>query len=833
MDWVQVLTWWAAAEFLGLLALPLAMGLFSRLPSRGYIFSKPLGILLTSYILWIGASLKLLPNTRASAWVALGLMGVFSLIIGRSSFSRRGRQDILAWYRQNWKFIVTAEVLFFFVFLAWAEVRSFYPDLYTGEKRMEFAFINGILNSRWFPPQDPWLAGFAINYYYFGHLMIAVLVRLTGTDLAIGFTLAAVLWYALTLAVSFGLVSDLVRSGTTSLLGTESGSRRSGDRRPILFGLLGAMLVGVIGNLAGVVRLAYELKLAPENWIRWLDLKVMVRNPPTGVWPPGDWWWMNRARVIHDIDPLGNVYEAFTEFPFVTFLAGELHAQAFNLPFIVAIIGLAVNIFLGARTAKPAGGSRLASARDALSAYTGLGLAGAILPGVMLGGLAFVHSWDAIVCFFLLVVAAALGITHRVGRFGRETAVHTALLAVPILLCAYLCYRPFYANLRAPVSGLTANLFFPTRLGQFLIIFGVFLPPLIGFLLLVGRETDRVLRRAALILPWTLLVPPAVAILIALARFRAHTPSLQGLWISPETTAAMSQWPLAQVLGSAASTHSASPWTWLMLAVLLAWGMAVVGGQIRRPKDLSMDTVVLAMVLLGLAVTLALEFVYIDEPLGTRTNSLYKFYYQAWILFAIAAAYGFSRVLQAAARPALRKITSITWGLLVVGALFYPVAALPDRANHFRGQQTLDSLAYLRIGMADDMAAIQWLRVHAAPDAIILEAPAGDYGVGHDNIVSTLTGNPTLIGWWDHEIHWRGVESEQMIRERSDVAAQIYLANDPDTIKQLLARWHIDYLYVGNVERAHFGLDDQNIQLYDLALRPVFSQGGVRVYILP
>ena len=50
---------------------------------------------------------------------------------------------------------------------------------------MEFAFVNGILRSRLFPPQDPWLSGYGVRYYYFGYVMLAALVRLTGVDPAV------------------------------------------------------------------------------------------------------------------------------------------------------------------------------------------------------------------------------------------------------------------------------------------------------------------------------------------------------------------------------------------------------------------------------------------------------------------------------------------------------------------------------------------------------------------------------------------------------------------------------------------------------------------------
>jgi len=64
---LQVLTWWLLAQILGLAALPLTYRLFKWLPGRGYALAKSLGLLLTSYVLWLGRSLGYLRNTAGGA----------------------------------------------------------------------------------------------------------------------------------------------------------------------------------------------------------------------------------------------------------------------------------------------------------------------------------------------------------------------------------------------------------------------------------------------------------------------------------------------------------------------------------------------------------------------------------------------------------------------------------------------------------------------------------------------------------------------------------------------------------------------------------------------
>jgi len=60
---LAVFRWWLIIEIVGLIALPLAVRLFRHLPDRGYALAKPLGLLLVSYVLWIGATFGLLHNS--------------------------------------------------------------------------------------------------------------------------------------------------------------------------------------------------------------------------------------------------------------------------------------------------------------------------------------------------------------------------------------------------------------------------------------------------------------------------------------------------------------------------------------------------------------------------------------------------------------------------------------------------------------------------------------------------------------------------------------------------------------------------------------------------
>ena len=370
---LAILSWWLVLQLFTLAVLPLAWRLFARLPGRGYPLAKALGLLLVSYLLWLGATLHVLPNSLGGAVAALLIVVGTSWWLGRDGWRRDadGVRPLAAWLRANRWLVLATELLFLLVLAGWAAFRAFNPDIAGTEKPMEFAFINGILRSPLFPPQDPWLSGYGISYYYFGYVMLAALVNLTGVDPAIAFNLGVALWYALVMIGAFGVVYDLVRlagirdqgPGTRDQGASDDASqygiteyapripRTTGSQaRGIRYGLLGALFVGFLGNLEGLVELAYHRSLVPLQWLQWLDIKQLTDNPPSGNLTGGFWWWWHASRVIHDKDLLGNSIEVIDEFPFFSFLLGDMHPHVLALPFAILAVALALNLLLGARS---------------------------------------------------------------------------------------------------------------------------------------------------------------------------------------------------------------------------------------------------------------------------------------------------------------------------------------------------------------------------------------------------------------------------------------------------------------------------------------------------
>ena len=236
------------------------------------------------------------------------------------------------------------------------------------------------------------------------------------------------------------------------------------------------------------------------------------------------------------------------------------------------------------------------------------------------------------------------------------------------------------------------------------------------------------------------------------------------------------------------------------------------------------------MIGMALILTLSVEFFYLRDLFGTRMNTVFKFYYQAWILLGLASAYGLSR-LAARPSPAILKWPALAaTTLLVAGGLFYTVTAVASKADNFRGQPSLDGLAYLGRYNPTDAAAIEWIRTHLPPSATVLEAAGGSYSPEGAGRVSMATGNPTLLGWDFHEMQWRGRAYEKLATGRPDAITQIYRTAGPEELPGLLDKWGIDYVYVGALERDKYKVSDAALTRFDRLLNRVYDSDGVVIY---
>ncbi len=257
-DFFSFLAWYAAATVAGLLALPLAFGLFRHLPDRGYAFARALGLLTIGYVFWLLGSLGFLRNDAAGIIFSALLVGGLGLAWLRAE----GLRELRDWLRAARPVVLGVEVVFLLAFAAMAWVRANNPTIDGTEKPMEYMFVNAILQSPTFPPQDAWLAGHAISYYYFGYVLVAALTRVTATNSAVAFNLALSLLFALAAVGALGVVMNLIALAKGYVRGVVTNSQLL--ITSFFPALLAPLLLLVVGNFYGLLQFAYQNGLAAD-----------------------------------------------------------------------------------------------------------------------------------------------------------------------------------------------------------------------------------------------------------------------------------------------------------------------------------------------------------------------------------------------------------------------------------------------------------------------------------------------------------------------------------------------------------------------------------------
>jgi YYY domain-containing protein len=280
-SWTAAILFYLAAALLGLLALPLTTALFSNLRDRGAGVARVIGIVIATYASTVLVQGRLLANGRFAAVAGIGCLALLSAVV----VARRGRA-ILAFWRapSNARLLGESEAFFAAGFVLFAGLRAWNPEIYWGEKPMDFSILNILVRTVTLPASDPWFAGAPLGYYTFGHESIALLSMLTGISTRYTFNLA------------FGLLGGMTLSAAYSLGRNWKNSRRAGAAC--------ATMVAVLGNLAGL-----------REWL--LNHRQIDWN----------YFWAT-SRVIPN---------TINEYPFWSLTFADLHAHVFSIPIFLLV----------------------------------------------------------------------------------------------------------------------------------------------------------------------------------------------------------------------------------------------------------------------------------------------------------------------------------------------------------------------------------------------------------------------------------------------------------------------------------------------------------------
>ncbi len=853
---IDVMLFYLVLTAMGLAAFPLVSLLLPNLPDRGYPLARVLGLVLTTFLCWYLAAPMLFSYTRGLITACIFIVAVLSLIV---VFKRA--DDLKTFFRRRLGYVLVSEALFLILYLFFALVRAHFPNISGTEQPMDLGLLNGIVRNSHLPPNDPWMTGQTITYYYFGYLMLAMITKLSAVAGGVAYNLSLATLFALAFMGAFSLAYNYSRRYRWAFFG-------------------GVCLVG-IGNLDGLIQLITERSLIPS----------------------AHWWWFRPARVI----PADGTTNLITEFPSFSFVLGDLHPHVMAIPLALLAMSVAYNLLLE----KKLGLAALAVPRS-LSF---------IILIVLLGMLGTTNSWDYPTYMFLIAVCFFCGQYLNHGRIDGAYLKNVMTLAVPAAALSFFIYFPYYHNFASQAKGLRL-VSLRTPFYYLLVLFGLFILIAIAFLVVrlrsIYRERGNSIIKdgkavwseikgaageqksgcpacgadsgapatycwkcgAKLLSPEELggaeetggLLTAAPVFLLSLFRVPEWLRS-KGRWASLLFHRGL-EWLLSRVRWTSRLFRGRKRWLsegrfaailfryrerllgegrWLVLvAVVVTAGILVV---LELGKLIVMFLSLLLVILFSLAVfqredqrknlmvhiffatafllVFGCEFLYISDvfdngPLA-RMNTLFKLHYQAWMIFSVAAAAAAAYLFDGDKLTSRWKLSVGVCGLvmLLAAAVYFPTATLA-RAREYSGRATLDGNHYKSEIWPGDYRAARWLARNVKGDPVLLEASDEKGGAYSEYArISVMTGLPIVLGWAHHENQWRGAWPGGVL---ADVRV-MYSTTNIDEAQQLMRKYRVSYVYVGELERrAYSGEWAKGLDKFGEFMRLVYDKMGVQIY---
>jgi YYY domain-containing protein len=763
-------------------------------------------------------------NSRSTILLAIALVGLLNLAI----FWRR-RREISTFIKQNWVLLLTLEMIGILLYMLQIGIRLGNPDVWDviwgGEKPMDLSYFTAVLKSTTFPPYDPWYAGGYINYYYYGFVFVGALAKLLGIVPTLAYNLILPMLYSFTGLGVFSLAYNLVvyrerKRNAASIVDLDEAIGDAPDidqdmsSGGLWAGLTGMVLAVLAGNLAevGVLFNAWfsagtaSLENIPliGNFARTADGAIKMLSGERAPIYPGDWFW-NATRALNYLE---GEAAPITEFPFFTFLYGDLHAHMISLPLQLLALAWAVALVLQ----NVQWGVEGAEIKPLLWWEKGLQW---LIGGLAIGVLRATNTWDWPTYLVIGGLAVIFYIYRQRDNFDLGTIGQSAVLITFLFGISMLTFWPYAANYGV---GYTSFSLWPgsySHATNYLIIYGLFLFFVITFLLIefrvwAGTWTQKGLQNLEPV-AWPLVIALILYLVLLILMV------LRGYWIAP-----------------------------IVLTLIIMAGLLGL-----RPGIDAARRVVLVLIACALGLTLIVEIVVLDGDIG-RMNTVFKFYMQVWLLLSVCcgpAAIWSWHILKT--KTTGKRVWQAALALLLFAAALYPFLATKakwDVRMNPEAPNTLDGMAFMpyvqygdtdyagnsvTIDLANDYQALRWMQRQIDGSPVIAEAHSGNPYRSIGNRVAMYTGLPSIIGWDWHQRQQRAVLPGDLVSRRIQDVNTLY--NTPNTLeaRSILDKYDVSYIYTGDLERAYYqpeGIAKFEQMVIDGDLEIAYQDSAVTIY---
>lgn len=814
------ITWYLLLFLLGLIVFPCVYIVFSWLPDRGYPLMRMAGLITATWLAWILGSLKILPFSQLTIWLCIGL-----LLLLNAGLAYRQRASLSKYFSSQWKYILGTEAIFLVIFLFSLSIRLGNPDLWNpwlgGEKPMDFAFFNAVLRSVYFPPEHPWFSGHYINYYYYGYVIAALPTKLMGLLPSIAYNLILPSWFAMTgigvFSIGFNMVAGLRKDPDQIELTPveENQSFRANlmsrprfiKNLPYFAGVFALVSVLFLGNLYEVPVL---WKYLPDASVSEANTSSLIKHAGAFIGGAiqvltgrsnlpgnnGDWYFEASRPILPD-----GPDTPIAEFPYFTFLYGDMHPHMLVMPIYALALGWILNLLL-----RP--DSRIKWKNR---------IPGLIAAGLIFGSFRAAHTWD----FPTFIGLGILVILWDVWR-AKAGSIQQTLQAIFVYELAFAglavaFYWPFTQWFKTEYASIELWKGFRTPLSDYLFVFGLFLFVMTSLLIRdlspdlkaayqhwVADSKQRFLNIFSWrYIPWYLAAPIMVITLGVLWMFNYQT---------------------------------------------LAFGIPLLIGMVYLiifKRDLSiLQRLTWLLFGLGFSITLFVEVFVLKGDSG-RSNTVFRFYNQAWFIFGLATSLALVDLLTGMRH--WTRSTKFAWGfslgVLVLFAASYPLIAtnkkIMDRWPEIQNPpRTLDGALFMLgdanslnpaiynddnrlINLSHDYAAILYMQDHISGSPVLVEGHTEEYRWG--SRFSVYTGLPSVVGWSWHVRQHNSLLDGAIVDKLIDDVNNFYNTENIEAAQQFLNQRQVQYIIVGGLERAYYDANGLN------KFQDMVNQGMLRI----
>jgi len=792
---LMVVIWYLLILIIGWMVLPLTNHIFASLPDRGYSFIRMLGLVILTWLSWLSGSLKILPFTNGTILFWLMLL----LAINLFWFIRR-KQTILDFIRSNLGYIILVEIIFLFLFIFGLHIRYANPDLwhpwYGGEKPMEFAFFNAVNKAVYFPPQNPWFSDHYINYYYYGFIIAAIPTKLLGIIPASAFNLIIPTWFAMTGIGMFGVGYNFysgfskkkekyeIIEGKDNLQNRKKWrSRISPIHKSALFvGFFALIFILFLGNFFQVKLLWQNLPEVSEviqdaesdnKLVSVLSGAINVLSGEAKLpGSPGQWYFSASRPILPD-----GPDTPIAEFPYFSFLYGDLHPHLLTMPFYALGFGWCLTLLL--------------SSLHKQKWYQQI--LPLVLAGLIFGMYRVSHTWD----FPIFIGLGTLSLYWMIIRDKTlllENQVRKILTYAFIFIgLSIILYLPFSQWFKTAYNSIEIWDGAKTPLRDYFIVFGMSIFIMFGFLLdeiksdmMRNIKSWKNLQLGQLMIPFVLIIISVVGS-VALWKF-----DFQVLAFG---------WPL--IIG----------WTWI---IFIKKGV----GELRK--------LIWILFAGGYFITFVVEVVVLKGDVG-RSNMVFRMYNLAWFILGLAMSLGLVEI-----RKSLKywpKIYEYSWLIIFAILLFlgltYQITATDKKMNDRWPNvdnlpKTLDGSLFMLgnleidgtktpaiykenevdLDLSLDLEGIKFMQDNIVGSPVIVEGNTSEYRWG--GRYSIYTGLPSVIGWSWHTRQHNSLLDRHLIDQRIEQVNEFYNTTDINTAKEFLDRYRVNYIIVSGLEHAYY-----------------------------